>query len=616
MDFVSDILTTAPEIKILATSRERLSLQSEYLFDLYGLTVPESNSSDAVVIDALQLFALRAKHNRLDFVLEDNLQDVTRICQLVGGMPLAIELAASWSRLLNPSEIVGELEQSLDLLSSSNRDLPERHHSMRSVFEASWQQLSEEEQTALRKLSVFQGGFTREAALAVAELDLLALLSLVNKSFLWRDSTGRFSQHPLILQYLRHKAKEVPEELKQTEEKHGLYYLELVKEQVPELRTQQARETRKALDNELPNIRTAWEWTLREKRVEEIPRCAQALRDLFRLNRNEGVEMFKQAVAMLDENNPEHHAALGYALIHQAMLDGYLGNLDRSSIFKLIEKGLALLLPLDEYPGILWGYTTLGAIAWNLGDFRKAKEIVMLVLSLARRFGDSSEIGRNLTSLCDVERNLGNFSEVSVLMHSSLEELREFGDLKNLSVGLTVFGSYLVDNNKLEEGENLLLESLELGQKYHGWTVPTLAGLARHAYKHCDFQRAEAFAHEAYEAASEHAGQFMKATTIAILGRVKLAQGHLSEAEQLMVGCLRMGWGASRYLAISHSLVFLAELSIVKGQVEQGVTLLSFLSRYQAIEKRDRDEALKLLEAARQQLSPRDFTQAQEKVNC
>jgi DNA-binding SARP family transcriptional activator len=136
IDLISEVLTAAPELKILATSRERLQLQAEHVFDLAGLAVPHEKSHDAQAFDSLQLFAERAKHHRLDFELEEHLQAVTKICQLVGGMPLAIELAASWSRLLTPNEILQELEQNLDILATSTRDLPQRHHSMRSVFEA------------------------------------------------------------------------------------------------------------------------------------------------------------------------------------------------------------------------------------------------------------------------------------------------------------------------------------------------------------------------------------------------------------------------------------------------------------------------------------------------
>jgi DNA-binding SARP family transcriptional activator/tetratricopeptide (TPR) repeat protein len=609
VDFLSEILATAPNIKILATSRERLGLQSEHLFDLYGLTVPDSNSSDADSFDALHLFAERAKHNRLEFVLEHNLQAVTRICQLVGGMPLAIELAASWSQLLSPREIVNELEQNLDILATSTKDLPQRHHDMRSVFEVSWQRLSEEEQTALRKLSVFQGGFTREAARAVTELDLPVLLSLVNKSFVWRDTLGRFSQHPLILQYLQQKANDYPEERKQIEEKHGLYYLELVKERAEDLRTLKGKEARVVLDDELPNIHVAWDWTLREKRVEEIKHYARDLGFSFQYyNDHEGLEMFKQAVAALDESNPEHHAALGYALIQQAWHEDFL----ERDTNEITQRGLALLEPLNEYPGIVTGYITLGDLTFARGDFTKAQEICTAALGLARTYGTPSDIGWVLNRLAIIQRELGSFSEVSALIDPTLKELRELGDTLTLSYVLTAFGAYLVYNNKLDEGELLLLESLDLGQKIAIVPPPTLTDLARLAYKRGDFQRAETFAQEAFETASKFANEFMKATSLAILGRVKLAQGQLGDAEYFMIESLRLGWIADTPLAVSHTLVFLAELNIAKRSVKQGVTLLSFLSHYRVIVKRDRNEVLKLLEKAKEHLSPRAFSQAQE----
>jgi DNA-binding SARP family transcriptional activator/tetratricopeptide (TPR) repeat protein len=609
IDLIHDILTTASEIKILATSRERLGLQSEHLFDLYGLTVPDANNFETRDFDALHLFAERAKHNQLEFVLEQNLETVTRICQLVGGMPLAIELAASWSRLLNPSEIVRELEGSLDLLSSQSRDLPERHHSMQMVFEASWQRLSDNEQAALRKLSVFQGGFTREAARDITELNLPTLVALVNKSFLWRDASGRFSQHPLILQYLHEKAKDYPEERKQVEEKHGLHYLELVKERAWDLWTQKGKEARVILDDELPNIHAAWDWTLREKRIEEIKHYARVLGVSFEhRNDHEGVEMFKQAVAALDESNPEHLAVLGYALTHQARREFFLDH-DAKAI---TQRGLALLEPLKEYPGMVTGYITLGDFTLARGDLAKAKEIYTEVLSLARTYGSPSEIGWVLNRVVVIARELGSFSEVSALMNPTLKELSELGDLLNLRFGLTILGSYLVDNHQLDEGEKLLLEGLAVGRKTAIVPVPALTDIAKLAYKRGDFQRAETFAQEAYEIASKINEEDFKTVNLAILGRVKLAQGHLAEAEHLLLKSLRLGWVVNMPFNVVHALVCLAELNIAQGQVKQAVTLLSFLSGYKIIGKRDRDEALKLLEKAKAQLSPRAFTQAQE----
>jgi DNA-binding SARP family transcriptional activator len=612
VDLISDILATASEIKILATSRESLDLQSENLFDLYGLMVPDPNSSGADSFDSLQLFAERAKHNRLDFVLEHNLQAVTRICQLVGGMPLAIELAASWSRLLSPEEIAKELEQSLEILSTSTLDLAERHHRMQSVFEASWHRLSEDEQRALRKLSVFQDGFDREAAQAVTELNMPILLSLVNKSFLWRDTSGRFSQHPLVLHYVGQKAKDYPNEVRQIGEKHGLYYLHMVEGRAFDLGTQKGQEAREVLDNELPNIRAAWDWALRETRVGEIKHYTKVLGEFFAFEHNhEGVAIFKRAVAALDETNPEHHAALGYVLSQQAwhelIMDG-----NPKSIIENTQRGLALLAPLEEFPGMLLGQVTLGTVLGEQGEFGKAKDILTEALSLARTYGSPSDIGWVLNRLSIPEGELGDFSEMSTLMGSNLKELRGLGDLPNLCLGLSIVGSYLVANNRLDEGEKLLLESLELGQKTAVVPVPALTELARLAYKRSDFQKAERFALAAYEAALKHHDEASKAINLAIQGKVKLAQGSLGEAEYLLVKSLSLSWAVNMPLPVAHSLVYLAELSIAKGQVKQAATLLSFLSHYRIIEKRDRDEAIKFLEQARQHSSPRAFSQAQE----
>jgi DNA-binding SARP family transcriptional activator len=607
VDLINEILATTSEIKILATSRERLGLQSEHLFDLYGLTVPDDSSS-IQPSDALQLFSERARHTRLEFVLENNLQAVTRICQLVGGMPLAIELAASWSRLLNPNEIVKELEQSLDLLSSQNRDLPERHHSMQSVFEASWQRLSEVEQTALRKLSVFQGGFDREAARDVADLDLPVLLSLVNKSFLWRDVAGRFSQHPLILQYLRHKANDYPEEKNQIEEKHGFYYLELVKERAEDLRTLKGKEAREVLEKELPNIHATWDWTMREKRVETIPRYARVLSVMFEHHNDyEAIAMFRQAVASLDESNSEHHAALGYALTQQCSHEYFLDHDPK----EIAQRGLALLEPLKEYPGMVIGYATLGSFALECGSHTEAKEIFIEALKLARIHARPIDIGYILNGLALIEMELGSFPEVCAIMALTLKELRELDDRGILGFGLRNFGSYLIDNDRLDEGEKLLLESLEVIRETAIVPLNPLTGLAILAYKRGDFERAETLAQEAYKIALKIDRDGFKAELLTVLGRVKLAQGHLDEAQQLLVKSLQVAWSTKLPPEIAHTLLCLVELSLAKSLVKQGVTLLCFVSRVQMF-KRDRDEALNLLEKAKKQLSSRAFTQAQE----
>ena len=155
---------------------------------------------------ALRLFVERAAQARPGFVLdeEERLQAL-RICRLVAGMPLGIELAAAWVSMLSCVEIADEIERTVDFLATSMRHVPERHRSRRAGFDQSWRLLSDEQRDAFAKLSVFRGGFDRDAAKAVAGADLRLLSELASKSLVRRPDFGRFELHELLRQYAAEK---------------------------------------------------------------------------------------------------------------------------------------------------------------------------------------------------------------------------------------------------------------------------------------------------------------------------------------------------------------------------------------------------------------------------
>ena len=201
-----DLLAGAPHLKLLITSRERLNLHEEWVLPLDGIDYPLIADFDNLErYSAVQLFMQSAQRVQPDFSLGNNAPDVLRICQLVEGMPLAIELAAAWVRLLPCSHIVEQLASSLDFLTSPLRDMPERHRSLRAVFDHSWRLLSHTEQTALAKLSVFRGPFDLEAAEEVGGVSLPGLASLVDKSLLHADGSGRYALHELLRQYVAYQ---------------------------------------------------------------------------------------------------------------------------------------------------------------------------------------------------------------------------------------------------------------------------------------------------------------------------------------------------------------------------------------------------------------------------
>src|SRR5512143_2786604 len=227
VEVLADLLANAPRVKLLATSRESLGLQDEWAFEVQGLPIPESRYTEGSAQNtSVELFLQRARRAHVGFhATPADYPAIVRICQLVNGMPLGIELAAAWVRTLTCDEIAREIERGLDFLSVSTRDLPARHRSMRAVFDQSWKLLSEEEQTVLLRLSVFQGGFQREAAEQVAEATLAVLSTLVTKSLVRRSGAGRYDLHELIRQYAADQISKLPDALAATRARHGSYYL-------------------------------------------------------------------------------------------------------------------------------------------------------------------------------------------------------------------------------------------------------------------------------------------------------------------------------------------------------------------------------------------------------
>jgi predicted ATPase/DNA-binding SARP family transcriptional activator len=267
-----ELLQAAPGVRLLVTSRERLNLREEWVWEVNGLAYPGEDwtaharagmeSGDATLssvpqgynisslqtYDAVAFFCLQAQRVRGAFSLSESEADsVLRLCQLVEGAPLALELAASWLRVLSCAEVVAGIEHSLDFLSSSLRNVLDRHRSMRAVFEQSWQMLSEPEQAAFSRLSLFKGGFQREAARAVARAGLPILVNLADKSLLRLTASGRYQLHELLRQFAAEKLlaeaelvdisdRQQSEAAFVTWQRYSTYYLSLVAQREASLR--------------------------------------------------------------------------------------------------------------------------------------------------------------------------------------------------------------------------------------------------------------------------------------------------------------------------------------------------------------------------------------------
>jgi predicted ATPase len=258
---VTTVLACAPGVRVLATSREALNLREEWLYPLKGMSTPLSAHSMSLEdYEATQLFLSHARRVQPNFDPANEHESIIRICQMTAGLPLAIELAASWLKGLSAAHIAGEMQRNLDFLSTTTRNVEQRHRSMRAVFDQSWNLLSENQRLIFARLSVFAGGFAAEAAGQVAKASFSTLAALVEKSLIQREATDDFVIHELLRQYgLEHL--EAYGEREATYARHSRYFAQLMLKHETVLKQPQQLETIRAIERDFDNIRLAWEWS-------------------------------------------------------------------------------------------------------------------------------------------------------------------------------------------------------------------------------------------------------------------------------------------------------------------------------------------------------------------
>lgn len=616
VQLLGELLEAAPGVKLLVTSRERLDLKVEYVFDLKGLALPDKKSMDAQHFDALQLFSQSAGHHRSEFALnERTIPAVTHICTWVEGMPLAIELAASWLRALSLSDVADELEKSMDLLEVSARDVPPRHRSMRVVFDHSWNLLTEEERGALRRLSVFQEGFGREAALAVADAGLPMLASLVNKSFLELTADGRYHSHPLIVHYTRAKLADTLEDKLQAEERHGLYFLRFVQAKDESLMTLARKQSFALIKNDFPNIKAAWNWAVAEANADEL-RKTTFLFSYHGLGQlQERLDLFSRAVKRFDPSNPAHHTVLGALLIEQGYYESALIHLEQGR--KTIETGLALLY-LDDTEGILNGLCVLSQLAWEEGDYPKSKKLADEGLALARHHNNRRFIGYFLAQLATVIKDSDTIPgrEQLAFYQAGLEEVRNLGMVGISALFTHLYAFFLLHHGKLEEAKDLAQGNLRLIREFGYWGLESriIDCLAVVSYKQGDYQQAYGLLQEASATFADNLTEpYLEASIWSNLGKVARALGNDTEAESHLKHSLEIGLNTRSASSMASTLVSFAELSIAQGQAEQAAEWLSLSLHHPATEQHGKIEAGRLLEKLTRTLSPEVLQAATER---
>jgi hypothetical protein len=328
---------------------------------------------------------------------------IVQICQLVQGLPLGIELAASWVRTLTCEEIAQEIQRSLNFLKTSARGLPERHRSMRATMEHSWKLLTPEEQKALRQLSIFRGGFSRQAAGAVAAASLSDLESLVSKSLVRRTGSGRYDMHELIHQYALEQLQQDASEHDEIQMRHSRYFANLLHERGPSLKGAERPLVVSELISELANLRQAWNWASGQQQAKDLSQSADTLFWLYesRSNCREGVPLYRQAVEGLQvvpkklatSEKWAQQLALGQALTYEGFFLFRQGQQPQGR--EALKSACAILEKIPEKSArevqmaLSNAIVFLGTVTSVMGDFEEGDRLLQQGLTMKQTLEDN-----------------------------------------------------------------------------------------------------------------------------------------------------------------------------------------------------------------------------------
>jgi predicted ATPase/DNA-binding CsgD family transcriptional regulator len=389
---LTDILRAAPKVSILATSRERLGLSGEVVTVISGLSTPFDENREVGAHDAVKLF-VEAANRTTSPVDDDDMDIVAHICQMVGGMPLAIWLAAVWLDTLSLDEIAAEIRSGLDILQATLRDAPPRHQSIEAVFDTSWKRLTPHQQSVFMSLSVFREGFTREAAQAVSGASLRDVQHLVHTSFIQHLPSGRYAVHELMRQYGEHKLAESGE-LTSIREKHAHYFADLFKPVGEAGWMFVEPETLETVSPDFENMRAAWFFHQERKDVIQLRQVLDGIwvfLDMYSRSQ-EAIDLFENVLDVFraEDNTEDSDDIQVFRGKLVALLGWFYGDIgQKPRALHLSKEALAMLQPLGPTDALLVAYAGHSMLLRTANVLQSAREEALKGLELARALDDS-----------------------------------------------------------------------------------------------------------------------------------------------------------------------------------------------------------------------------------
>ena len=468
---VVELLLAASGLKALVTSRTRLNVLEEYVYPLGGMDVPDQPTPDTHPTDlaayaSVRLFLEGARRVKPGFSTGgEDIEQIAAVCRLVAGMPLAVLLSASWTGMLGPSKIAAQIYQhSLDFLETDWQDVPERHRSMRLVFEYSWNLLTRGQQETLAGFSVFQGSFSFQAAQWVTKIDLQGLRDLVDRSLVQPASGERFELHVLMRQYASEKLDELPGKREEFNNLYCAFFLKLLANWANALQGSGQADAQREITLESDNIPLAWELALGHAQYDRLAQALDGLGGLYERSclYQQGESLFHNSATQLrfaiSALEDQHKTDLSRLILLLARILGWQSLFERmvgnySTAHQAIESGLLLLEGLNlQAEDALYAKSFLlqqrGLLVFNT-DRDQSQSDLQESLRLYRLVGNTWREAQVLTSLAMVACAHGHYPEAVAYLEESLRRQRSLVDylgmadtLSEMSTTLSEFGNF------------------------------------------------------------------------------------------------------------------------------------------------------------------------------
>ena len=591
---LAELLATAPLVKVLVTSRERLNLQEERLFDVGGLSVPALDRSppNPAGYGAVELFLAGAQRVRRDFA--PNATELTAIgqaCRLLGGAPLGIQLAAAASRQRSCAEIAAALEHSLDSLTSTLHNVPDRHRSLRAAFDHSWVLLPAAGQAQFARLAIFPETFDAPAAQAVGAVDVAGLGDLVDRSLLQLQTDGRYFIHPTLRQYAAEKLAAWPAPPPMAAQ-HAAYYLALVAQQAPG----ESPAQRAALAAELLNVQTAWQWAAQHADLAALGRTTPVLHSFYSVQSwfDEGIAAFQSAsqqVADQAGNSPAAAQVLSELLMRLARMQINVGQL--AAAHTALERAQALLPQVadpDQQATVL-GY--LAITRYYAGDFSEAAALAEASRQLAEQTGKQEALVFALNFLGSCAKAQGDYAQAKTYFEAAVAGYRALEDGVGAGMVLNNLGNLAqaADDFATAEQHYRACSALFKEHNYLHGAATALANTGRLATRQGRFAEAQQLLTESLTLKQQINDQRGVAVALVSLADVALSTGAHAEAGMQLGRALRLADQMADVKTVLDGLVNAAELAEAQGQTALAARLTAFTLAHKASARETHDRA-------------------------